>query len=442
MIYRSTLAAHEWKPPVPDNLKYIIDNSEERCSFLQNTPKFLNFLNEVNLMIINTPPVSKGLFTRFMDNSGRPGTRSLIDYGLIDQDHASNVTSFIIDKEARYDCGTDHALLECNVQFGFRPKVSWSFSDALQYDLKENTSYTEYQSNLDLATSTIPLTQFISMAADQMLPHISESITSSAKKTFGLKIKKKKCGRKLPREVISKIKTKNTLARKISLSPTLYTTIEIENMKLQLDTLKLQIKDSIFEFKLHRRHHLRSKLLRADPSRKKFWRFLKNQIQSAGNISAAYNKSGQMVFDQHEIEEAVLHHFSTVFKGKRCPVFPLESSSPQVDLAILEIDQILRQTPVLFKPDQFEEEICTPYSFLELTQILDKLPSGKASGYDKINNELLKNASDEFKQYLMIFLNKVMEDGVVPPDLNLGKCMLIHKVMIYSLLKSHSYLHI
>ena len=33
----------------------------------QNTPFFFNFLNEVNLLIINTMPMAKGLFTRFFD---------------------------------------------------------------------------------------------------------------------------------------------------------------------------------------------------------------------------------------------------------------------------------------------------------------------------------------------------------------------------------------
>ena len=45
----------------------------------QNTPMFLNFLNEVNLMIINTLPVAKGVFTRFLDSSGRPGQSPLLD---------------------------------------------------------------------------------------------------------------------------------------------------------------------------------------------------------------------------------------------------------------------------------------------------------------------------------------------------------------------------
>ena len=41
----------------------------------------------------------------------------------------------------------------------------------------------------------------------------------------------------------------------------------------------------------------------------------------------------------------------------------------------------------------------------------------------------MKNSSLKFRQYLLIFLNKIMEEGVVPEALNSGKCMLIYKVI-------------
>ena len=150
ILYKETLPAHQWNPPVPEQLRYImnerqwllLDNQKERCAFLHvyiacqstrndgfikwnedlfflitqetkklrklgfmvlamgdfnsrvgnitgleantpdtnmNTPMFLNFASEVNMLIINTLPVAKGLFTRFMNSSGQPGTKSLLD---------------------------------------------------------------------------------------------------------------------------------------------------------------------------------------------------------------------------------------------------------------------------------------------------------------------------------------------------------------------------
>ena len=459
MLYRDGLIAHEWMPPVPPNLQYVmnerqwllVDNMKEKCAFLhiyiacqntrnsgflqwnedlfhlvtqeaiklrkqgfiilsmgdfntrvgtipgmegntpdtnQNTPMFINFTKAVNLTIINTLPITKGLFTRFMDNSGRAGTQAVLDYGLINEEQANTVTSFVIDKEARFDCGSDHALLECIIEFGSSAKIKWSFQEMIQYHLHDNSDYKEYQANLDLEASLIPLNTFSDLPADQMLPHITDSITKSAKKTFGLKVKSKKRGRKLPRSIIAQIKTKNALARSLHHADSRSYPHETDKMMLDLEKMKNDIKNYFSNFKLKRRYRLRANLLNEDPSRKKFWRFLKNQIKSAGSITAVYDATGKMVFNQDEIEEAVLNHFGNIFRGKRIPVFLTNIPAPsQIDLTLTEIDQILGQTPPSVTPKQFENKVCSPYSFLELNDILNKLPSGKASGYDRYSVE-------------------------------------------------------
>ena len=43
----------------------------------QNTPMFMSFVTELNMIIMNTLPVANGLFTRFMNNKGLPGTNFL-----------------------------------------------------------------------------------------------------------------------------------------------------------------------------------------------------------------------------------------------------------------------------------------------------------------------------------------------------------------------------
>ena len=138
-----------------------------------------------------------------------------------------------------------------------------------------------------------------------------------------------------------------------------------------------------------------------------------------------------MVFEQHEIEDAVLSHFTTIFAGKRVPVYDVVVQD-QVELTIMELEQILAKEGPMFKEDQFESQVCPPYSFTELEQILRDLPDGKAAGIDNISNELLKHSSFESKLYLQTFLNKIIQDGEVPSELNQGKCMLIFKVNKYA----------
>ena len=115
----------------------------------------MSFISQVNMTIINTLPMSKGLFTRFMDNTGAAGTKSLLDYGLIDNDHVNTVTSFVIDEDARYSCGSNHALLECILDIGSRPSMHWSYSEAVHYNINDSTNYSEYMDTLDTAVSSI-----------------------------------------------------------------------------------------------------------------------------------------------------------------------------------------------------------------------------------------------------------------------------------------------
>ena len=497
MLYKDTMIAHEWSPPVPDDQKYVMNERQwlildSKVAFLHvyiacqtsrnedymvwnddlfnlvtqeaillrrqgitclamgdfntrvgdipglegntpdtnsNYPNFMSFIAQVNMTIINTLPISRGLFTRFMNNTGDHGTRSLLDYGLIDNDHVNNVTSVVIDDNARYSCGSDHALLECNLSVGKQTSMQWSYSEAIHYNITENTDYTEYKDVLDASIKEMPHPEFSQLSTTDMYPYISERINNSAMNTIGLKVKKVKQGRKLPSRIIKMIRTKNSFASRISSTRTDLDLHDVEEMEQQLNSLKDDIKDAISAVKLQQRHQLRSRLLLRDPTRRKFWRFLKSQVKTAGSITAAYDKSDKMVFEQSEIEEAVLSHFSDIFQAKRVPVFSTPCQPDQTELAIAELEQILSKDITQYDPDMFEDEVCPPYTHYELANELDSLVDGKASGYDRVPNELIKFSGVKFRQYLMTFLNKVLEDGEVPQDLNIGKCMLIHKVI-------------
>ena len=90
-----------------------------------------------------------------------------------------------------------------------------------------------------------------------------------------------------------------------------------------------------------------------------------------------------MVFEQAEIEDAILDHFSTIFKGKRVPVYSASNNTDtesMIELTLLELDQILSSDTPPLQEDQFEEKVCSPYSFSELDQILQNLQNNKAAG--------------------------------------------------------------
>ena len=102
----------------------------------------------------------------------------------------------------------------------------------------------------------------------------------------------------------------------------------IHKYNKEIEGIKTELKIQICHVKLKRKHRLRSKLLRDDPSRKKFWSFLKNQMLAAGYISSCYDKEGKIVSDQQEIEGAILDHFADIFKGNSCILFIMLNVTP------------------------------------------------------------------------------------------------------------------
>ena len=86
----------------------------------------------------------------------------MLDYGLVDSSHTNTVTSFIIDKEACFDCGTDHALLTFDVLFGKR----WRLQDIIQYNIKPSTNFTAYQEELDCLSATYLIHEFEDLSLD------------------------------------------------------------------------------------------------------------------------------------------------------------------------------------------------------------------------------------------------------------------------------------
>ena len=97
-----------------------------------------------------------------------------MDYGLIDNDHVNTVISFVINEDARYSCGSDHALRECILDIG-------SYSEAVHYNINDSTNYSEYMVTLDTAVSSIALSEYANLSVEEMLPHISENIWTESK---------------------------------------------------------------------------------------------------------------------------------------------------------------------------------------------------------------------------------------------------------------------
>ena len=202
----------------------------------QNFDIFMNFIQELGLIIVNTLPVCKGLFTWYNDSEHRTGTKSLLDYCLVDQESVPHISSLVIDDEVRFRVGGDHALLECALNFsGPQSKANWQYKDIVHYNITESTNYEQYSKELDSCISSVPMTKFQELQMSDMLAHITSSITSSARKTIGIKMRKKKKGRKLPQSIRNLIRQKNNLVKEFVHGTNNYpNTKEVKGLKIKV----------------------------------------------------------------------------------------------------------------------------------------------------------------------------------------------------------------
>ena len=389
-----------------------------------NTPKFLNFVHSTNMVIINTLPISKGLFTHFMNDRS-----SVLDYGLIDEEHVSHISSFVIDSKARYSCGSDHALLEASIQFGPKINVPWKYTDVLQYNFKSNSDFSAFKRHLDCNVDSLPLSEFSALSTKDMLHHMTEWLNAAGKDCFGIKVPLKRRGRRLPPDILKLIQHRTQVEQLYHEAVEVSDHATADNLLSSLQDIKVDLKNKISKMKLKQRNFKRNQILKNDPSKKKFWSFLRSKFKKTGTLSGVLNKNGNMVFNQSEIESTVVDHFANIFHGqKEPPSSSNNNSSNSASITPEEVDAVCGGQRHTRQPAEFEEDVCSPMTYTELEGLLDMLPKGKSSGYDYIPNEFLINSSDKFKQYLLIFYNKILEEGKVPEELNIGKCVLIHKV--------------
>ena len=165
-----------------------------------NGNMFLNFVSQSSLFILNTLPIAKGTFTRFMDDTSTPESMSLLDYGLLDHDKVHTVTSFAIDSEARHACGSDHGLLVATLTFSARARVNWSFQEGVKFNIRDHTKYDKYQGCLDEVARSIPIHEFDNLSIEGKLAHINRSIMEAGTSSIGVvTCKKRTKNRTLPK---------------------------------------------------------------------------------------------------------------------------------------------------------------------------------------------------------------------------------------------------
>ena len=390
-----------------------------------NGKLMLGFADGVDVSIVNTNrKVTKGVFTRQLN-----GSKSSIDFAMVSREIEENVTSLVIDEAGKYACGSDHSLFVLELSGVATQKIRWHYTDIRRFSINDETNYTDYCDKVSKSLMETDWADFNNMETVEMFEHIRTKMTAAGKEVFGYKEQKKKKPVRLRKEILDEIGKRNALYRELREETNKETPLEqkVVTLEKELDDQKEKVKLLLIDNKLERIGRIRSTLITNDPTKKKFWRFVKNKLVSSGNITAVYDKNGKPVYEQEEIEEAVLWKFTQIFKGQRTVVFkPGETCEHD----IIGKNDLKKSWAIDAKDiviNKYEDEICSKISSYEYEGLKNNLQKGKSSGIDGIPNEFIKNGGVALDEHIRAFLNRVVKTSKFPETGNEGKCVIVHK---------------
>ena len=248
MYFKETLKVHKHEPVVPPEHKHVqnerqwllITGGGRKCAFLHvymacqtsRNDSYLQWNEDLFCLLKQEAHVLKrqgfiilamgdfnsrcGRIEGLEQNTADLNNNSIMFFNFLEEtNHSDTVTSFVIDSNARFKAGSDHALLECCIKLSKQSQLSWQFTDSLQYNITSKTNYDSFKLLLDSLMSNISVTDFESLSTDQMLAHISDSLNTAAQQTIGFKVKRKIRNRRLPQDIRREIKRKNDLLQEI-----------------------------------------------------------------------------------------------------------------------------------------------------------------------------------------------------------------------------------
>ena len=177
---------------------------------------------------------------------------------------------------------------------------------------------------------------------------------------------------------------------------------------------------------MRRQQKFRNRSLDDAPSIKNFWNFVRQHGKATHHPTASYDDTHQLVFDPDCVRDQVYKTWKGFFHRQSTPN-PSSSSFTDPGSSIPNKDELLEHLPH-FPPSQHEAFVCRPFTRKTLEQYINKLKLGKSCGVDNIPAEAIKYGSPLLHEFLLHFYNKILLHGLIPVKLNIGKCLLVHKV--------------
>ena len=420
----------------------------------RNGRRFLDFLHDTNCVHVNGyQNLATGIWTR-----QRAGVSSVIDYGVIAQEHLKSVKSMFIDDQGLHGGGSDHnwIFLDLDDSFVKKIRVSNLPIKRASWNLTPNQDWSGFQDMLNILVDetdkTLDATDLSKRVADILVKAGAEKIGFRSKS-----VKKSMIATMLPRDLVAELQLKRQMEKDWKSKSTLFSstpvaqrTEEMQDSLLRAEKAFQEQRSSVEKSFFIFRGNDRAKVLKkcsgnSQEARKYFWSYVNKKHLQSSEIDAVLTEDGVLHCSPEDVIHEVEGHLVRLYSGDLDPIPPdvpandhgyasnlcppFTTSDPSCDHPYSS-----SASPRLPTSDGSGSLETDPDGWMnrdfilsDIVQAVKTLKCNKAVGIDHIPNEFLINGGTKFWNLLTLLYNKVKKSGVFPPGWNKGRVTLVHK---------------
>ena len=369
----------------------------------ENGKLLLDFVENNELFIMNKLNTSNSCFTRRLDKKdGTNLTQSCLDYFLMSNESRTGKWNFTIhDMKEENGINTDHSLLRITGSVLVTKTTKKRRRDKPGFTNK--VALTKYKKELKDQLNNISLERFSSKTMTEQAHFLHTAIKTASKR----RLVKKSLGKGMKRKRRINGKMRNLLKEKKEIKDQIKTHGNTRQLKESLAEKQTEIKDALIEGILERRKKIRLDLALKDKNKKTFWRMLKRSPIKNVGLTAAWNKDKKLVFEPAEVRKAVYDSFKGRLNGHDNPQ-PVPPKMKE-------------------KKTKHSKKLSKPVTLAELRSLIPKIKKGTTCGPFEIYAEHIIYGGITLLKYIKIWINNMLEKGIVPEFLKQGRISLLYK---------------
>ena len=426
----------------------IVGNNDD---INKNGRRFLDFLEVCDLRHINgecrqpgriETKICKGLWTRQRGNS-----RSVIDYAGVSSADVGSVVSMTIDDVGVQGGLSDHNWVTLVLRDQFkRMRLLPNVVKKKRWNFGEDQDWSQFQ--VDVLSKLPSVSECSGMSVNRLASLVSGALHSGGMSAFGLRTASSRSSmrsRHLPPDLVCEMRKLRELGK---VWKSLVSSHRGPNGVSEAMLLGAEESWEVQKSKVSLLFTARRGTLNAEKvsDHRSFWSAVSGKVKQSADISAVLADDGTLKCEPDAIRLEAEQHLCRVFEGSLevlvpevlPPVLPSPGAVPVDHLYCVNPGPTLPHAGVSDCVDRNPNNwLARAFTMKEVKSMAMSLLNNKASGFDRIPNEFIKNAPDRLFSILSILFNKMKDENVFPVGWNRGRITLIHKRGLRVLLSNY-----